>query len=106
VPGKLGWTHLIEIIRIDDEHERNFYLVETVNENWSSRQLIQQKERGLFMQLALGKSKEQILSLAMHGNIVEKPEDAIKDTYTLDFLNIPESKPSESTLEDALIEKP
>jgi predicted nuclease of restriction endonuclease-like (RecB) superfamily len=104
VPGKLTWTHLIEIIRIDDELERNFYLAETINENWSSRQLIKQKERGLFMQLALGKTKEQILSLAQKGNILEKPEDIIKDTYTLDFFNMPEPKHSESTLEDALIE--
>jgi predicted nuclease of restriction endonuclease-like (RecB) superfamily len=104
VPGKLGWTHLVEIIRIDDELERNFYLAETINENWSSRQLIQQKERGLFMQLALSKNKEQILALAEKGNAVEKPEDIIKSSYTLDFLDIPEVKHSETTLEDALIE--
>jgi len=103
VPGKLSWTLLAEIIRIDDELERNFYLAETVNENWSSRQLIQQKERGLFMQLALGKNKKQILALAEKGNTIEKPEDIIKSTYTLDFLNIPEVKHSETTLEDALI---
>jgi len=42
--------------------------------------------------------------LAKHGNIIEEPEDAIKDTYTLDFLNLSEPKPSESTLEDALID--
>jgi len=55
VPGKLSWTHLVEIIRIDNELERSFYLAEAVNENWSSRQLIKQKERGLFMQLALAR---------------------------------------------------
>ena len=104
LPGKLNWTVLVEIIRIDDELERNFYLAETVNENWSSRQLIRQKECGLFMQLALGKSKEQILSLSQKGNVVENPEDVIKNTYTLDFLNLPEFKSSESALEDALIE--
>jgi len=104
VPGKLSWTHLVEIIRIDNELERNFYLTEAINENWSSRQLIKQKERGLFMQLALGKNKEQILALSKQGNIVENPEDIIKNTYTLDFLNIPEQKHSESVLEDALID--
>jgi len=103
VPGKLSWTLLAEIIRIDDELERNFYMAETVNENWSSRQLIQQKERGLFMQLALSKNKKQILALAQKGNTVEKPEDIIKSSYTLDFLNIPEIKYSENSLEDALI---
>jgi len=64
VPGKLSWTHLAEIIRIDNELERNFYLAETVNGNWNSRELIRQKERGLFMQLALGKTQKQILSLS------------------------------------------
>ena len=104
LPGKLGWTHLVEIIRIDDDLERGFYLAETAKENWSSRQLIKQKERGLFMQLALGKSRKKILELSKSGNLVENSEDIIKDTYTLDFLNIPEQKHSESMLEDALIE--
>ena len=104
VSGKLSWSHIVEIVNIDNQLERNFYLAETTNENWSVRELRQQKERGLFMQLALGKSKEQILSLAKIGNIIETPEDIIKDTYNLDFLNMPEIKHSESTLEDALIE--
>ena len=101
--GKLSWSHIIEIVNIENRFERDFYLVETANECWSVRELKRQKERGLFMQLALGKSKEQVLALAKHGNTIEKPEDTIKDTYTLDFLNIPEDKPSESILEDALI---
>jgi predicted nuclease of restriction endonuclease-like (RecB) superfamily len=104
VSGKLSWSHIIEIVNIDDKLERDFYLAEITNENWSVRELRRQKERGLFMQLALGKSKEQILVLSQKGNTIEKPEDVIKDTYTLDFLNIPEPKPSESILEDALIE--
>ena len=102
--GKLSWSHIIEIVNIDNQLERDFYLAETINEHWSVRDLKQQKERGLFMQLALGKTKEQVLSLSQKGNMIEKPEDVIKDTYTLDFLNIPEPKPSESILEDALIE--
>ena len=104
VSGKLSWSHVIEIISVDNELERNFYLAETVNENWSVRTLKQQKERGLFMQLALGKNKEQVLALSKQGNIVETPDDIIKNTYTLDFFNIPERKPSENALEDALIE--
>jgi predicted nuclease of restriction endonuclease-like (RecB) superfamily len=104
VSGKLSWSHIIEIVNVDDKLERNFYLAETTNEQWSVRELRHQKERGLFMQLALGKSKEQILSLSQKGNVVENPEDVIKNTYTLDFLNLPEFKSSESALEDALIE--
>lgn len=104
VSGLLSWSHIIELVGIDNELERNFYLAETINENWSVRQLKQQKDRGLFMQLALGKDKEEILVLAERGNTIEKPEDIIKDTYTLDFLNLSEQKPpAETKLEDALI---
>jgi predicted nuclease of restriction endonuclease-like (RecB) superfamily len=91
-------------VNIDDELERSFYLAEAANENWSVRELKQQKDRGLFIQLALSKTKEEILSLAQTGYVIKSPDDIIKDTYTLDFLNIPEEKPSESILEDALIE--
>ncbi len=39
--GKLSWSHILEIVNIDNELERNFYLLETANENWSVRQLRQ-----------------------------------------------------------------
>jgi hypothetical protein len=55
--GILSWSHIIEIVNIDNELERNFYLAETVNENWSVRQLREQKERGLFMQLAFAECR-------------------------------------------------
>ena len=32
VPGKLSWTILVEIIRIENELERNFYIIETINQ--------------------------------------------------------------------------
>ena len=81
VPGKLSWTLLAEIIRIDDELERNFYLAETVNENWSSRQLIQQKERGLFMQLAL--SKNNAGDNPPIGIILAKEKDEVMVQYAM-----------------------
>jgi hypothetical protein len=77
VSGKLTWSHIIEIISIDNKLERDFYLAETVNSSWAVRDLRWQKERGLFLQLALGKSKEQVVALSQSGNIAEKPEDII-----------------------------
>jgi hypothetical protein len=67
VSGKLSWSHIIEIVSIDDELERSFYLAEAANENWSVRELKQQKDRGLFMQLTLSMTKEAVLSLAQTG---------------------------------------
>ena len=33
--GRIPWSHLRDIMRISDEVERNFYLNEVANENWS-----------------------------------------------------------------------
>ena len=35
--GKVHWSHLRTIMRLDDESERNFYLNETISEGWSVR---------------------------------------------------------------------
>jgi len=35
VSSKLSWSHYIELIKIEEEDKRNFYLVETTNCNWS-----------------------------------------------------------------------
>ncbi len=36
LPHKLGWTHLCELVKIDDPIERSFYEKQTVLEKWST----------------------------------------------------------------------
>ena len=36
---ELSWTHYRLLMRVDDKNARNFYLNETINGNWSTRQL-------------------------------------------------------------------
>jgi hypothetical protein len=49
VVGKLGsslqlsWSHYIQLLKIDDESERNFYEIEAIQSNWGKRELIQVK---------------------------------------------------------------
>lgn len=38
------------------------------------------------MRLALSKDKEGVLALAHEGQKVQTPEDVVKSTYTLEFL--------------------
>lgn len=103
VLGKLSWTQLLEIIPIDDELERNFYAIEAINQNWSYRQIHEQKNRGLFYQLATSKDTGDILSLSNNGLQIVQPKDIVKDTYFFDFLNLKAPDYSEGDLEDALI---
>lgn len=105
VSDKLSWSHICELIKLDDDLERSFYERQTVNENWSVRELQRQIDSALFLRLAVNRDKEGILSLAQRGIEVQKPEDVIKSTYTLEFLNLPESSQyTESDLEQRLID--
>ena len=74
-------------------------------EIWSTTELIRQKKASLFLRLAVSKDKEGILQLAKQGQIVENPNDLIRDPYVLEFLNIPEPYHlSETDLETRLID--
>lgn len=102
---KLTWSHICELITIDDPLEREFYENECVAHGWTVDTLHRQKESGLFMRLALSKDKEGILALAHEGLRVQTPEDVVKSTYTLEFLGLEDKKQyKESDLEKRLID--
>ena len=105
VSDKLSWSHICELIKIDDDLERSFYEKQCVKERWGIRTLKRQMDSALFLRLAASRDKEGILELANKGVEINKPEDVIKDTYTLEFLNIPELEQySESDLEQRIID--
>ncbi len=104
VSHKLSWSHYVELLKIDDKLERNFYEKQCLLENWSIRELKRQKKSSLFLRLAASKDKDGILQLAKEGQIIEKPTDIIREPFVLDFLQIPEPYHlSESELEDRII---
>jgi len=104
VPHQLSWTHCVELLKIDDPLERSFYLNQTINENWSTTQLIRQKKASLYLRLAASKNKDGILKLAQRGQKIVHPADIIREPYVLDFLQIPESHQiSETEIETRII---
>lgn len=105
VSDRLSWSHICELIKIDDDLERGFYEKETVKERWGVRELQRQMDTSLYLRLAVSKDKEGILSLAKQGIEIQKPEDVIKNTYTLEFLNLPElDRYTEGDLEQRIID--
>lgn len=102
----LSWSHYLKLMRIDDENERRFYEIETLKNNWSLRELQRQYDSALYTRLALSRDKKKIIELSEKGLIIEKPKDAIKDPYVLEFIGLPEkSSYSENELEQKLIDK-
>ena len=49
-------------------------------------------DSALFLRLAASRDKEGVLALSKEGITYNKPEDIVKDTYTLEFLGIPEQE--------------
>lgn len=100
---KLSWSHYYELLKIDDNLERDFYEKQAINENWAIRELKRQVNSALFHRLALSKDKAGILELSREGHIVEIETDIIKDPYVLEFLKIPErNRYSEKDLESRI----
>jgi DUF1016 N-terminal domain len=102
---QLGWSHYVELLKIDDPLERNFYEKQAILENWSVPELIRQKKASLFLRLAASKDKEGIMKLSQKGQIVQQPIDLFREPYILDFLKIPEPYHlSEADLETRLLD--
>ncbi len=101
---KLSWSHYLILMRMDNLDERNFYEIESIENNWSLRELRRQIDSALYERLVLSRDKDKIKSLALKGQVLEKPEDVVKDPYILEFLGLEEkSNYSENELETAII---
>ena len=101
----LSWSHYLKLMRIEDANKRHFYEIEAVRGGWSLAELQRQLDSGLYERLVLSRDEEGVRRLAEEGQTIEKPLDAIKDPYVLEFLEI-EDKPSfsETELESLLID--
>ena len=105
-PFTVSWSHYLILMRIKNEEERSFYEIEAAKSGWSVRTLQRQYGSSLYERLALSRDKDEVMRLAREGNVIEKPQDIIKQPTVLEFLGLEEKASySESTLESALIDK-
>lgn len=104
--SELSWTHYRLLLKVEEEAARNFYMLECIENNWSTRELERQINSLLYERLVLSKRGKKVKELAKKGHIIRKPEDIIKDPYVLEFLGLEKNKPYlEKHLEDLLVEK-
>jgi predicted nuclease of restriction endonuclease-like (RecB) superfamily len=105
-PFLLSWTHYVQLLKIENKDERDFYEIEAASGNWSVRELQRQFDSSLYERLALSKDKKSAKELARKGQIIEKPMDALKHHTVLEFLDLREDvRYTESDLENAIIRK-
>ena len=86
--SELTWTHYRLLLKVEKEEARNFYMLESVKNNWSTRVLERQINSLLYERLALSKDREKVLELSTKGQVIQEPKDIIKDPYVLEFLDL------------------
>ena len=103
----LSWTHYVHLMRrTRSTDERTFYETEALRGGWSVRQLDRQISSQFHTRAMLSKNKRTMLENGSkaHPSDFVTPEEAIKDPYVLEFLDLKDEY-SESQLEDALVHR-
>ena len=107
-PGKtiishLSFTHLREIMTLDDSLARYFYEQECIKCTWSVRELRRQISTNLYVRAGISANPEKLLSLpSVQGH--DSAELQIRQPFTFEFLGLKAQEVvDEHDLEDALI---
>lgn len=100
---KLSFTHIIELLKIDDPLKRTFYEIQAIQNNWTVELLKRNTNSLLFERVGLSYDKKGMLKKLTNENLQQMP-DIIKSPYLLEFLGIEEkAEYSETDLEQAII---
>ncbi len=101
----LPWSAYVRLLSVKNEQARRFYEIEALRGGWSVSQIDRQIGSQFYERTALSHNKAAMLQKgeATEPGDVLTPEQAIKDPFVLEFLNLKDEY-SESVLEDALIQ--
>jgi predicted nuclease of restriction endonuclease-like (RecB) superfamily len=102
----LSYSHIEQLVDIEDEAKRLFYQVECIRGNWSFRTLKRQISSLYYERSGLSANKNKLSEYANQGAEQNSAGLSIRDPYIFEFLGIkPREVMSESQLEDELISK-
>jgi predicted nuclease of restriction endonuclease-like (RecB) superfamily len=101
---QLSWTHYKSLLGLDNSDKREFYVAESVKNNWSSRQLDRQINSGLYERLLMSSNRKDVLAIARNEKLPSDAREIIKDPMVLEFLDLKkENSYYEKDLESAII---
>lgn len=103
--SSLSYTHLEQLVALDDPLKRAFYEIECIRGNWSVRTLKRHIATLYFERSTLSTDKEKLARRAHAAAEKAEPRLAIRDPYIFEFLGLrSQDAASESKLEDALLD--
>jgi len=110
VPGdrilaKLSYTHIEQLLGIDDPLKRTFYEIECIKGSWSVRELKRQINSLYFERSGLSKNPGKLAKLVQQKAKPQETTDIIKNIYVFEFLDLPLKEiVEESDFEKALLD--
>lgn len=104
--SRLSFSHIVELLRIEDNTKRTFYEIECIQGNWSVRELKRQITSLYYERSGLSLNKEKLSEIS-HLNAEENnPALTIRDPYIFEFLGLQSKEVMcESHLESELLNK-
>ena len=102
--SRLSFSHIAELLTIDDPMVRCFYETEAIKGIWSVRELRRQIATQLHIRIGLSKDKMKALLLSAQQAEQQTVALQIRDPYTFEFLGLkPTEVMSEENLKNALL---
>lgn len=102
--AQLNWSQYKWLLDIADKDKREYYILETINNCWTARQMKRQINSMLYERLLLSNDKESVLAMARKERAPEAPQEIVKDPMVLEFLGLEKrTHYYESDLETELI---
>ena len=99
--SKLSYSHIKELLALEDDIERYFYEVECIKSNWSVRELRRQISTNLYFRVGISKKPELLFDNLRNPS----PDITVKEPFALEFLGLDAKLAiTEDELEQALID--
>lgn len=86
--AQLNWSQYKWLLDIPDKDKREYYILETINNCWTARQMKRQINSMLYERLLLSNDKESVLAMARKERAPEAPQEIVKDPMVLEFLGL------------------
>jgi len=104
VVNALSYTHLEQLIRLDDPMKRVYYEIECIKGNWSVRELKRQINSLYFERSGMSLKPELLSEITQQKAEMLLPADIVKSVYLFEFLGLKTNDAAEeSDLETALL---
>lgn len=105
VIDNLSFTHLVELMKIEDRLKRVFYEIECIKAGWGVKELKRQISSLYFERTGLSKKPKKLRELVQGKSKPATPSDILKNVYSFEFLDLPDSYiVQETNLEKALLD--